>query len=446
MNRKCILTLLIGLLSLNLWVPRAGAELRYEVISCGTFGRNASYPSGLNNLGEVACYSYGTPHLFFWDGSLHNIDIPNRLFAIAYDLNDLSEIVGCYYYANRQNHGFIWRDGSLTDLGVPPAGKDCYATAINNQSEVTGYADNHAFRWKDGVLSMLEGLDSNHDSRGRDINDKGQILGVIRGTFPFSYRTFIWKNGTARYLEPLPGCYLCIGNRINNMGDVIGIAFNSRDDGPSGERIVLWKDGVPTDLGISCGNTMDYNYDINDLGEIVGRIRFNYRSLISIPMLYRNETWMNLNDMILPGSGWTVIAPIRINNHSQIAATGVDQQRNYHALLLNPIYITKIDIRPNEEPNVINLKSKGKVAVAVFASEDFRIKDLDYSTVMLAGASSIAHELDDVDGDGTQEMVFRFKTTDLQLLPETTSLTLTGTTFNGTKVQGSDSVRIVGAK
>jgi hypothetical protein len=51
--------------------------------------------------------------------------------------------------------------------------------------------------------------------------------------------------------------------------------------------------------------------------------------------------------------------------------------------------------------------------------------------------------MEDVDGDGDVDLLFHFKTQELQLDANSTEATLTGATTDGTPIEGTDTVKIV---
>ena len=82
----------------------------------------------------------------------------------------------------------------------------------------------------------------------------------------------------------------------------------------------------------------------------------------------------------------------------------------------------------------------------MLTTADFDAKCVDPSTVEFAGAFPTRWSLKDVNGDGKKDMLFQFLTqelVDLQLNPDSTEATLTGTTTDGTDIQGTDDVTIV---
>ena len=111
-----------------------------------------------------------------------------------------------------------------------------------------------------------------------------------------------------------------------------------------------------------------------------------------------------------------------------------------------PVFGVDIDIKPGSDPNSINLKSKGVVPVAVLTTEDFDASTVDPSTVEFAGASPVRWTMEDVDDDGDLDLLFHFKTQELNLTEDRTEATLTGMTYDGQPVEGTDTVNIVPKK
>jgi len=113
-----------------------------------------------------------------------------------------------------------------------------------------------------------------------------------------------------------------------------------------------------------------------------------------------------------------------------------------------------IDIKPGEYPNCINLGSNGLIPVAILTTPTFDATTVDPATVKLA-ASSVAVagngkkllcSTTDVDGDGDTDLLVHVRTEDLGLPMSATQATLTGTTYGGLPVIGSDSIVIVPKK
>lgn len=105
--------------------------------------------------------------------------------------------------------------------------------------------------------------------------------------------------------------------------------------------------------------------------------------------------------------------------------------------------LVDIDIKPGSYPNSINLGSRGVVPVAVLSSGDFDATDVEAESVVFAGASPVRWTVEDVDGDGDDDLLLKFGTQDLDLDEDSTEATLTGETADGVPIEGTDTVNIV---
>jgi hypothetical protein len=116
-----------------------------------------------------------------------------------------------------------------------------------------------------------------------------------------------------------------------------------------------------------------------------------------------------------------------------------------------------IDIKPGDEQNNINLKSKGVIPVAILTTANFDATTVDPATALLAGASPARWTFADVDGDGDTDILFHFNTEDLNLDENSTEATMTAQlksqatglsaqATGGTTVSGTDKVQIISAK
>jgi len=114
-----------------------------------------------------------------------------------------------------------------------------------------------------------------------------------------------------------------------------------------------------------------------------------------------------------------------------------------YATVVPPVTEVDIDIKPGSYPNSINLKSKGVVPVAVLTSDDFDASIVDPATVLFAGAAPLRWALEDVDDDGDIDLLFHFRTQELNLDENSTEATLTGKTNADQPIQGTDTVNIV---
>ncbi|MDY6837607.1 MAG: hypothetical protein SWH78_06510 [Thermodesulfobacteriota bacterium] len=104
-----------------------------------------------------------------------------------------------------------------------------------------------------------------------------------------------------------------------------------------------------------------------------------------------------------------------------------------------------IDIKPGSWPNCINPNSGGVVSVAILGNDLMDVNDIDPATVTLEGVLPLRWVIEDVDNDGFNDLVFKFKKKELAdkgVLTDGGSLTLEGQLADGTEISGSDTVFI----
>jgi len=110
-----------------------------------------------------------------------------------------------------------------------------------------------------------------------------------------------------------------------------------------------------------------------------------------------------------------------------------------------------IDIKPGSEENTINLGSAGVIPVAILSSPVFDATEVDPDTVSLAGASVkvvgkgdklLAH-IEDVDGDGLDDLVCKILTEELLIECGASEAVLEAETYEGDVIRGVDIVTIV---
>jgi hypothetical protein len=118
------------------------------------------------------------------------------------------------------------------------------------------------------------------------------------------------------------------------------------------------------------------------------------------------------------------------------------------ALYINGITVD-IDIKPGSDPNCVNSNNHGVIPVAILSNADFDAATVDPFSVALDGAevrvkgkSGNLGSLEDVNGDGLLDLVVQI-IDDAVYEPGDTMATLTGTTYDGVPIEGTDSICIV---
>ncbi|MFB0504195.1 MAG: hypothetical protein ACETWE_10210 [Candidatus Bathyarchaeia archaeon] len=110
-----------------------------------------------------------------------------------------------------------------------------------------------------------------------------------------------------------------------------------------------------------------------------------------------------------------------------------------------PVKTVLIDIKPGSYPNSINPGSKGRIPVAILTNETFDATTVDPATVRFgpAGAKAVHSAIEDVDHDGDLDVILHFKTQETGIKPGDTEATLTGKTYDGISIKGTDTIRTV---
>ncbi|HUT29890.1 MAG TPA: NosD domain-containing protein [Sedimentisphaerales bacterium] len=116
------------------------------------------------------------------------------------------------------------------------------------------------------------------------------------------------------------------------------------------------------------------------------------------------------------------------------------------------VLVVAIDIKPGSYPNPINLGSYGLIPVAILSTAEFDATTVDPETVELAGAGVAVRgksnkymaQQEDVNGDGLLDLVNHVATENLDpnALQDGYAV-LTGKTFGGEEITGTDEITIV---
>src|SRR5258707_187296 len=170
------------------------------------------------------------------------------------------------------SHAFVWRGGSLKDLGTLPGGDYSLAAAINHGGQIAGTSENnqidpasgnpefHAVLWQNDKILDLGTLGGTA-SFAVTLNDLGQVIGEALNDVPdpLSFlglgtqtRAFLWQQGKMHGLGTVGGPDSW-AMYVNDRGQVAGTSYTSDviDPNTGSPQIdpFLWENGKMKDLG-----------------------------------------------------------------------------------------------------------------------------------------------------------------------------------------------------
>jgi probable HAF family extracellular repeat protein len=308
-------------------------------LDLGTLGGPESVALGIDAASEVVGWSenanYDTRAFVYSDSTMKDLGTLGGTYSAAFGSNPAGHVVGFSALAGTSYyHAFLYSNGMMTNLGTL-GGELSAAYAINSAGQVAGYSSttglltNHAFLWEDGTMTDLGTLPDGQESQAFALNDAGQVVGAsqfARGND--FYHAFSWDRVTGMHdLGTLGGNWSRAWG-LNAAGQVVGGAA-----APDGyQHAFLYSGGSMRDLG-TLGYAISYATSINLFGQVVG-ILF---SGASRPFLYSDGEMTDLNDLLPPGSGWTLEEARGINDAGLIVGWGFHfGQKHAYLLKLGP--------------------------------------------------------------------------------------------------------------
>jgi probable HAF family extracellular repeat protein len=296
---------------------------------------------GLNNQGDVAIWheinASEMPGLIFHGKDAISIE-GEKDFSLVYpaDINDDLTVVGTVQKPQdlRFTHAFKWSNRHLEILAAL-GGPYSSATAVDAAGDVVGSAQTasgarHAVLWRSNQPRDLGLLAQGDYSSARDINNKSDVVGEANLVPNGKPQAFVWHAGRMKHLPNLTGGSICSAQAVNNSGAIIGSC-----DLPNGTgHAVIWRNGSIEDLGtLGDEDAPSTALDINAQAQVVGTSEASEGKLRAF--LWDKGKMVNLNQLVAPGSGWTLLVASRINNRGEILGRGYF--RGYiHAFLLQP--------------------------------------------------------------------------------------------------------------
>ena len=314
----------------------AGAQ-SYTVIDLGVLsGDVSSEGRAISPGGEVAGDVENNLQGFVWSPTRGMIGLP-RLnggrYSAAVGINPSGLITGYATYNEIENtHAVLWTKAGVQDLGTLPGGTESWAAAINASGQVAGGSDSattapNAFLWsKDRGMQALGVLPNGYYSEAFGVNNLGQVVGMSNTTRG-NWHAFTWSKATRiKDLGTLDSgrSTSATANGVNDLGQIVGTS----SCGASCVHAVLWTSSGMRDLGTLPDSSSSGGIAINNKGQVVGQSGHAF-------VWSQTNGMQDLNTLIDPASGWTLLWAFAINDAGQITGSGLIDGES-HAFLLTP--------------------------------------------------------------------------------------------------------------
>ena len=288
-----------------------------SILNLGTLGGNQSLAWSVNDNGQV----------------------------VGFGLNDIADpfAVGVFAFGATQAHAVLWQNGAARDLGTL-GGPDSDALMVNASGQIagmsmtnftvngtTGQPTTDPFLWENGKMIDIGTLGGTF-GYPNVLNSRGQIVGASDVAGDVAEHPFLWERGVLTDLGTLGGSS-GEARWINDAGEVAGWANLAGDQE---EHAFLWKKGVLTDLGALPGSPCSYANGINASGQVVGAVQQCPNQAPRRAFLWENGDMVDLNFLIPPNSGVTLINASQSNDRGEVVAEIELANGDTHAAMLVP--------------------------------------------------------------------------------------------------------------
>jgi len=331
----------------------SAAAAVYRLTDLGTLGGADSCATAINAAGQVVgeanIDASATKHAFLYSaGKMEDLGTLRGGNSHAFDINAAGQVVGDSGTNDDDCRAFLYSRGTMKDLGSL-GGATSSAIAINAAGQVVGVSrdaggHSHAFLYSNGRMTRLAVPGA--DSWAYDINAEAEVVGcsAVDGG---ALRAFLYDGRKMRNLGSLGGSISCAYS-MNGNRQVAGCSVVA--DSPGVHAFLYSSATGMKDLG-TLGGAESMAFSINAGGQVVGRA--DTAAADSHAFLYNGAagTMIDLNTLIDPALGWTLVDAKAISDSGQIVGQGATPDGNTRAFVLTPV--SKTSKTGTMEPSTI---------------------------------------------------------------------------------------------
>jgi probable HAF family extracellular repeat protein len=226
------------------------------MVDLGTFGGLWSYPSDINDSGQVVGYAHhvdgqniSADRAFIWSESegLKQLGTLGGYSSYARAINATGYVGGSSAVADDAAiHPFIWtQEGGIVDLGALGVPENSgSADRLNNLGQAVGSSNNHLFIWTavDGLQDLGQPPLPYREVQATGLNESSRLVGNFGGGSSDPPLAFTWAPGSGIATLPGLGGGSSSAQAINDRAEIAGSSWAS--DGRL--YATLWRPIGPT--------------------------------------------------------------------------------------------------------------------------------------------------------------------------------------------------------
>ncbi len=222
------------------------------------------------------------------------------------------------------------------------------------------------------------------------------------------------------------------------------IKFNKRDysSGWTGESVIVDLTEVDVNVAPSLTAIQETGdvYCFWTINNIIYYKVFDGLTWGSETSLVEEEPWTMLTDTL---SSFCYMSDSKIGLSFLIKNSSIYEVRYVHLTFETEKITIEIDVKPGSSENVINMKSEGRVPVAILSNDDFDASSVDPNTITFGSTSPEHYTFCDVDSDGDMDILLHFRTQELAINEDCDEILLEAQDFSGQFLQGKDTVQVL---